>query len=63
MKQTTKRCLAVFMALLMLFSSIAVMSSALGIGQTVKVSGSKAYVRWENIKYNDRQDCKTLLRH
>lgn len=44
MKQTTKRCLAVFMALLMLFSSIAVMSSALGIGQTVKVSGSKEWI-------------------
>ncbi len=44
MKQTTRRCFAVFMALLIFLSSISVMSSALGIGQTVKVSGSKEWI-------------------
>ncbi len=44
MKKQVKRCLSVFMALLMLLSSISVLSSALGIGQTVKVSGSKEWI-------------------
>lgn len=43
-KQISKRCLAVLLALLMLFSNVTVMASALSIGDTVKVSGVTEWI-------------------
>ena len=39
MKKQTKRCFAVLLAMLMLFSCLSVGVSALSVGETVKVSG------------------------
>lgn len=44
MKRVTKRILAVFLTLLMLFSSMSVMVSALNIGETVRVSGASEWI-------------------
>ena len=44
MKKQTKRCFAVLLAMLMLFSCLSVGVSALSVGETVKVSGSKEWI-------------------
>ena len=44
MKRQTKRCLAVLLALLTLFSCLSVGVSALTVGDTVRVSGSKEWI-------------------
>ncbi len=44
MKRQTKRCLAVLLALLTLFSCLSVGVSALNVGDTVRVSGSKEWI-------------------
>ena len=44
MKHVAKRSLAVFLALLMLLSGMSVMTSALSVGQTVRVSGASEWI-------------------
>ncbi len=44
MKHLAKRSLAVFLALLMLLSGMSVMTSALSVGQTVRVSGASEWI-------------------
>lgn len=44
MKKQAKRCLAVLLALLMLLSGMSVMTSALSVGQTIRVSGASEWI-------------------
>lgn len=44
MKKQTKRCFAVLLAMLMLFSCLSASVSALSVGETVKVSGASEWI-------------------